>query len=180
MTPANAPTIRPARTDDLEEIRRIEMRAGQLFADIGMQDIADHPPPAIDELQRYVDDGRAWVAEVDGQVAGFALADIIDGHGHLEQLSIDPSSARRRIGRDLIDEVEQWAAQQGYAELTLTTFKDVPWNGPYYTRLGFEAVTQANLTPALLDLLAVEAEHGLDPAQRVVMSRAVDASGRIA
>jgi hypothetical protein len=47
----------------------------------------------------------------------------------------------------------------------------VPWNAPYYARLGFRVVEPAALTPALVELLAVEAAHGLDPAQRVVMRR---------
>ena len=89
------------------------------------------------------------------------------------QLSIDPAFARRRIGQRLIDEVDRWAADQQHQEVTLTTFRDVPWNAPYYARLGFRAVDGAELTPALVELLAVEASHGLDPAQRVVMRRAV-------
>jgi len=166
-------TIRPARGEDLDEIRQIELRAGRLFAEIGMQDIADHPPPAVEELRRYVDAGRAFAADVDGRLAGFALVDLVDGHAHLEQLSIDPAFARRRIGQRLIDEVDRWAADQQHQEVTLTTFRDVPWNAPYYARLGFRAVDGAELTPALVELLAVEASHGLDPAQRVVMRRAV-------
>jgi hypothetical protein len=88
-------TIRPARTQDLDEIRQIELRAGRLFAEIGMQDIADHPPPSVEELQRYVDAGRAWAADVDGRLVGFALVDVIDGHAHLEQVSVDPMGGQR-------------------------------------------------------------------------------------
>jgi hypothetical protein len=34
-------------------------------------------------------------------------------------------------------ELHAWAQRHGLAALTLTTFTDVPWNMPYYERLGF-------------------------------------------
>ena len=38
-----------------------------------------------------------------------------------------------------------WSAARGLPSVTLGTFRDVGWNGPFYEKLGFEAVT---LTPA--------------------------------
>ncbi len=47
----------------------------------------------------------------------------------------------------------------------LTTFRDVPWNMPFYARLGFDEVAPNELTPALRAVLADEARRGLDPAR---------------
>ena len=47
--------------------------------------------------------GRAWVAERDGEVAGYLLAAVVDGCAHVEQVSVDPAHARRRIGAALVD-----------------------------------------------------------------------------
>ncbi|WP_231929553.1 hypothetical protein [Micromonospora inositola] len=66
-----------------------------------------------------------------------------------------------------------WAADQGLPALTLTTFRNVPWNGPYYARCGFRELTGAQVTPGLTELLAAEAAMGLDPAERVAMRRTV-------
>ena len=64
-----------------------------------------------------------------------------------------------------------WAADAGYRAVTLTTFRDVPFNGPFYTRLGFEEVPADQLSPSLRTVLDHEAQRGLDPARRVAMRR---------
>ena len=53
--------------------------------------------------------------------------------------------------------------------VTLTTFRDVPWNAPYYERLGFRSLSETELTPELAEVRAREAEPGLDPETRVCM-----------
>ena len=166
--------IRLTRPSDLAVIQRIELAAGEPFRDIGMADIADHPVPTLAILADYQRAGHSWVA-VDGgdQPVAFVLVKIIDGRGHVEQVSVDPAYARRRIGRDLIDHVEKWAAGLGLPALTLTTFRDVEWNGPYYGRLGFTALAPAGRGPELAALMAEEAAHGLDPAQRISMIRPI-------
>lgn len=166
--------IRLTRSVDLAVIQRIELAAGELFRDIGMADIADHPVPTLALLADYQRAGRSWVA-VDGsdQPIAFALVKIIDGRAHIEQVSVDPAYARRRIGRDLIDHVESWAAGLGLSALTLTTFRDVEWNGPYYGRLGFTVLAPAGHGPELAAVMVEEAAHGLDPAQRIAMIRPI-------
>jgi hypothetical protein len=55
--------------------------------------------------------------------------------------------------------------------VTLTTFRDVPWNMPFYARLGFEIVPPEQVGPALFAIVEGETRRGLDPARRVVMRR---------
>jgi hypothetical protein len=59
----------------------------------------------------------------------------------------------------------------GYASVTLTTFRDVPWNLPFYARLGFAVVPPGQLSDALRTVVDEETRHGLDPRRRVVMKR---------
>jgi hypothetical protein len=54
--------------------------------------------------------------------------------------------------------------------VTLTTFRDVPWNAPYYERIGYRALREDEIGPELRALMAREAGHGLDPALRVAMA----------
>ena len=63
------------------------------------------------------------------------------------------------IGRRLIACVADHARKRGLASLTLTTFRDVPWNAPFYARLGFEMIT--TLTPELREKREEETAHGL-------------------
>lgn len=167
--------IRRAQLDDVEAMQAIERAAGRLFADIGMDDIASDPPRPCEELARYIRAGRAWVAERNGGAQGYALADVVDGHGHLEQLSVHPDSGRRGLGRALVQTVIEWATAEGFPRLTLLTFRDVPWNGPYYAALGFRELPDAALTPELLALRNREVDLGLDRDARFAMSLSLSA-----
>ena len=51
-----------------------------------------------------------------------------------------PDHAGRGIGRALLEAGCDWAAARGYAEITLATYRDVPWNGPFYASEGFVEV----------------------------------------
>ncbi|MEV6599039.1 GNAT family N-acetyltransferase [Actinoplanes sp. NPDC051346] len=162
------------RVDDLEVVRQIEVRAGALFHDVGMSDIAAHPVPPAEVLARFVRAGRSWVAVEDADVpVAFVLVELVDGLAHIEQVSVDPPYARHGLGRALIDHVGRWAADRDLPALTLTTFRDVPWNGPYYSRLGFVELTAEARGPELARLMDKEAEHGLDPVERIAMCRPV-------
>ncbi|GID97601.1 GNAT family N-acetyltransferase [Amorphoplanes digitatis] len=164
--------IRPTRYDDLTVIQQIELAAGELFHDVGMSDIAEHPVPTTEALAEFVRAGRSWVVvdETDTPIA-FVLVMSVDGLAHIEQISVRPEHARRGVGRRLIDHVDAWAAGQGIGALTLTTFRGVPWNGPYYERIGFVTLEPGERGPELTRLMAEEAAHGLDPAQRIAMRR---------
>src|SRR4051812_44672108 len=166
--------IRPAVMGDVEPMRTVEVRAGRLFTEIGMDDVAAHPPPSAELLHDYVRGGRAWVADAAPVgVVGFAIADVVDGNAHLEQISVDSDYGRRGIGSALIDAVDAWAAGRELTTMTLSTFRDVPFNGPYYARLGFSLVAEDELGPGLLGLRSAEGDHGLDVSARVFMRRAV-------
>jgi hypothetical protein len=53
--------------------------------------------------------------------------------------------------------------------VTLTTFRAVPWNMPFYARLGFEEIPSGELTPALRSVINDEVRRGLDPRRRLAM-----------
>ena len=57
--------------------------------------------------------------------------------------------------------------------LTLLTFRDVAWNGPYYRRLGFAEMPDDQLDPELAALRVHEAELGLDVSIRCAMRRPI-------
>jgi GNAT superfamily N-acetyltransferase len=165
--------VRPGRPADIESMQQIEIAAGSLFAEIGMHDVAEDGAHETQLLVGYVAAGRAWVAEVDGVVCGYALVDVLDAQAHLEQVTVPPGYSRRGIGRVIIDRVAEWAGGQGYTTMTLLTFRDVAWNGPYYRRLGFVDVPDGDMGPELAALRAHEAELGLDVTIRGAMRRSL-------
>ncbi|GLW57965.1 GNAT family N-acetyltransferase [Kitasatospora phosalacinea] len=165
--------VRPAAPADLPHLPALQLAAGRAFHGVGMSAVADRPPPAAAEFAPHQRLGRLWVAADGDSPAGFVLARPLGGCAHVEQVSVHPSYAGRRLGARLVDRVEEWAAGQRMPAVTLSTFRSVPWNAPYYLRLGFREVPAAGLTPELRELLAEEAAFGLDPADRVCLSRPV-------
>jgi GNAT superfamily N-acetyltransferase len=150
-------------------MQSIEIAAGRLFADIGMHDVAEDGAHESEVLAGYVAEGRAWVAEQDDTVCAYALADVLDGTSHLEQVTVHPDHGRQGIGGRLIEAVADWARGQGSPTLTLLTFREVAWNGPYYRRLGFVDLADSQLSPELAALRAHEAKLGLDVSIRGAM-----------
>ncbi|MEV7869857.1 GNAT family N-acetyltransferase [Streptomyces sp. NPDC088124] len=174
------PVIRPATRTDLPFLQDIEGAAGEAFRALGMAAVADDAPPALAVLEHYRSAGRAWVAGTgddgtagDGRPVAYLLHDPVDGAAHVEQVSVHPDAARLGIGRALIDHLAARAVGAGFTALTLTTFADVPWNAPYYARLGFRTLTEDRLTDGLRALRRAEAAHGLDRWPRVCMRRAL-------
>lgn len=136
-----------------------------------MPEIAADAPPPIDELA----DAPLLLVAVDGggEPMAYARVELVDGHAHLEQLSVVPAAERRGVGTALLDAVAAWARARGDEQVTLTTFRDVPFNAPFYARRGFELVPDGERGDGLVAVMAAEAEHGLDPTARVAMRRLV-------
>ena len=136
-------TLRPARTEDIADLRRIEVAGGEHFRALGMDLVADDDPPSAAELSRYIDSDRAWVVVTEDQPVGYLTHDPVDGQWHIEQVTVDPQHAGHGLGRQLIERVAELAAAAEVRALTLTTYRDVPWNAPYYERLGFGVLPES-------------------------------------
>lgn len=107
----------------------------------------------------------------DEQPVGFALVSVVDGLAHLEELDVHPEHGRRGLGTALVETVREWARNAGFKAITLSTFRDVPWNAPFYAQLGFRVLTEDELTEGLLQLREAEAGRGLPIRARVMMRR---------
>ena len=165
---------RPGKLEELEALRDIERRAGAIFAEYDMAEIAQDDPPSVETLSGYLSEGRLLVAVNEFDVpVGYIIWDVIDDAAHIEQVSVDPDYARQGVGRNLINTLDAWAKSNSRTALTLTTFSDVPWNAPYYARIGFEVVPEQQRSAGLQELWIKEGEVGLHRWPRVVMSRNV-------
>ena len=160
--------IRLAAAEDIHALAAVEITAAAQFRDAGIEgDFLDQStdPELLAAAQAQ---GRLWVACGGGEVVGFALARLLsDGNPHLEEIDVHPAHGRRGLGRALVDAVAAWARAGGHQSLSLSTFRKVAWNAPWYARLGFVPV--GALTPALAVLVDRERRSGLPVADRVVM-----------
>jgi GNAT superfamily N-acetyltransferase len=159
--------IRVGHPRDFERLREIEVASDQLFAEVGIGPFCEDDEDTL---------ARAAIVFVTGDPPiGFASVEIVDGVAHLGQLSVLPSESRQGRGSALVDAVCEWASAQGYEAVTLTTFRDVPWNGPYYARMGFRILVE--LTPGLSAIRNHEKAIGDDDfGSRIAMRRDLDPS----
>jgi GNAT superfamily N-acetyltransferase len=162
-------SIQLARSEHILALPAIELEAAQM--------LRGHAPESVlaenTDESTFADaahDGRLWVASTGNIPVGFALVKMLaDDLPHLEEIDVDPSHGRRGLGTALVRAVCDWAALSGYIMLTLTTFRAVPWNLPFYARLGFEEIPRETLRPELAAVVSEEAHRGLDPNTRAVM-----------
>jgi GNAT superfamily N-acetyltransferase len=164
-----------ARPQDLERLPAIELAALTMFDGHGLDDV---PALVTDEteLGKAQERGHLWVALADDVPVGLAQINVIEANTvHLEELDVQPEHARRGLGSRLVMAVCDWASANGHEAVTLTTFRDIPWNMPFYASLGFTEVPAHDLTLALASIVHQEGRRGLDPALRVVMRRVADA-----
>ena len=168
-------SIRLARAEDADAFPAIERAAGTLFETIeGLAGVAGmHAIPA-DEQRRLIRKGHSLVAEADERIVGFLSTEPFRRELHIREFSVHPDHQGKGIGAVLLRAAAIDARNSGFAALTLTTFSDVPWNAPFYARLGFVEVTALDAHPRLAGELAVEADHGLPAERRCAMIRFLD------
>jgi GNAT superfamily N-acetyltransferase len=167
----HAYVIATAGPDDLVHLPAIELAAARLLSGYAPDTVLNETT-SLDVLRQAQRESRVWVALDANLPVGFAHVELIEPRtAHLEELDVAPAHGRRGLGTRLVLTVCEWAAHHGYDAVTLTTFRDVPWNMPFYARLGFDIVSSRELTPALAAVVEDETRRGLDPARRVVMRR---------
>jgi GNAT superfamily N-acetyltransferase len=162
-------TIDLARREDLPKLQPIERAALALFPP-GLIPDADGGDTSLEELRFALERGLLFVArDARGEPVGFALVELLADGPHLEEIDVHPDHGRRGVGGALVEHVQRWARSAGHRALTLITFRDVPFNAPFYARLGFRALAPAELTPALDEIAREESERGFARDKRVAM-----------
>lgn len=164
-------TIALARVHDLPALPAIELAAARLLEGQAPESVLAETT-SHEELRDAQRLGHLWVALLDDRPVGFAHVKILEpSHAHLEEIDVHPDHGRRGLGTRLVTAVCAWAAREGYESVTLTTFTRVPFNMPFYAGLGFQAVPDVTVSPALRAVVDDEMHRGLDPSSRVVMRR---------
>lgn len=152
--------VRHATAADLPLLPAIEGSANGLFAGVPM--VADLPA-SVTPAEGWRDAlaaGTLWVVDDGrGRPVGFLGAERIDGGLHVHEVDVARACQGRGLGRRLLAHVIAWARAEGLTFLSLTTFRSVPWNGPFYASMGFREVEAP--PPRLAGLVAAETRRGL-------------------
>lgn len=160
--------VRLGRPADIPAIVSVEKSAGALFVGTHM-DWAVGETSSPDDLAASIEEQNLWVAEDHGAVAGYLCGEPLDGNFYIEEISVAVTFQRRGVGRLLIDVVSDEARMRGFSALTLTTDRTLPWNAPYYRRIGFRILDAEDVNPSL----ARELASTPNPQLRCAMLRAL-------
>ncbi len=135
---------------DIATLPGIERSAGQRFLHIpSLAWIAGDHIISLEQHRQYVLQQMSWLALADNHPVGFLLTEAQESSLFIAEVSLHLEWQGKGIGSRLIHYVANQAREKGYTSLTLTTFRDVPWNAPFYARLGFEMLAD-NALPAML------------------------------
>jgi ribosomal protein S18 acetylase RimI-like enzyme len=157
--------IRLYRGSDLQDLVAVSKAADELFAQAGVILPPDDPGVLVDQCD--------FILVAGDPLVGFVAAESVDGNTHITQLSVRPDLSRRGLGTALLEAAVERGAASGARAVTLTTFRDVPWNGPWYEQRGFEHLPQTEWGERLREIWAEEAAAGIVVAPRVAMRRVI-------
>jgi GNAT superfamily N-acetyltransferase len=144
--------VRRAGSDEFDRLRWVELESDRLLATV------DIGPFANDDRDRL--ELAAVIFAAGDPAVGFVSIELVDDEGHIAQLSVLPELGRQGVGRLRLDEAIRWAHGQGFTGATLTTCSDVPWNAPFYGRVGF--VEEVDPATGLAAIREDERVKGLD------------------
>lgn len=165
-------SIRLARREEVARLGEIEAAAAELFVDTPVHTDLRGAVFDAEDLAALIDLGQVWVACYQDEVpVGFIIVVKVDDTLHIEELDVLPGFGRRGIGLALLEHACRWGIEAGFNAATLSTFRDVPWNAPFYLKHGFQILEPEELTEWMVRLQEIEGSKGLRPETRVMMRR---------
>ncbi|MEL7512221.1 MAG: GNAT family N-acetyltransferase [Cyanobacteria bacterium J06554_3] len=181
-------TVRLANAEEIECLPAIEQAAATRFLpyldqlEITADLLEGLTPPRF--LHCAQQEKRLWVAVVDSpsshspaaqntvsQPVGFIVAKVLPSSYFIVELDVHPDFGRLGIGSALVEACCKSAASQNHSQVTLTTFRHIPWNIPFYQRLDFQILPANRWSPEIKAIVEHEARYGFAPEHRVVMAR---------
>lgn len=123
----------------------------------------------VDAWRPHLAAGTLWMAEVDGQPVGFLAGRIDATRLHIDEVDVLRAHQGKGVGRRLLETAAAYARANGLAALSLTTFRNVPWNAPFYAAFGFREWAPQDAPAAVRATLADEAANGLNDRCAMVM-----------
>jgi ribosomal protein S18 acetylase RimI-like enzyme len=164
-------SIRQARSTDIPLLEYVERSAAEIFRTVGLGHLLDGATVDPNLLAFMAISNNLWVAVNRwDQPIGFAGGQHISGNFHLVELSVAKDAQGKGVGRALMSAMFEQVQREGYRAITLTTFRHLPWNGPWYARLGFVEVSPKEMGREYMEIVEHEAQNGLDIKQRCMMA----------
>ncbi|WP_379922515.1 GNAT family N-acetyltransferase [Erythrobacter sp. R86502] len=162
-------SLRLARPTDAENMPDIHRAA--IAGVAGEFGIAGRQIGTLPDYARLIRRGHSLAAHVDEVMAGFLVAEPYRRELHICNISVVPAFQQRGIGAGLMRAAMIDARNTGFRALTLTTLRNLNGNTPFFTRLGFEKLSESDAHPHLAAEMAYAADGGPPPIGRCAMIR---------
>lgn len=168
------PSVSIGRPDAsaIDTLIAIDKAASTLFVPtrlLSKEALEGHVP--AEDISAAINAGWLFSATVPGgTIAGFAMASIRGGGVYVDQISVHPQHGRQGIGKALMLHVETQARERGFFDITLSTFRDLPWNGPFYASLGYRHLKRSQFSSFMLDIEAAQMPF-MDVSKRTFMRK---------
>lgn len=175
MTSSTDYQLQLATTSDIPFLQEIERSASTLFAESPYPELSANDAIDGELYQHHIEQGHmilvAFACHEDShpEPAGFAFTAPLNDGLHLHELSVHRNHQRRGVGSMLLEAVIDQARSEHYSHVSLTTYRSIAWNGPFYTKHGFYEANHAALPSDLLVILAREITKGANPQDRCIM-----------
>jgi len=163
--------IRLALAKEAQILPSIEQSAAQAFRTIDeLSWLAGAPPMNVERHSQIIEQSTCWVAvDAEDRPQGFLSAQRHGDDLHIYELSVRLALQGQGWGRQLVNTAKEYARSKRLHRVTLTTFASVPWNAPFYARMGFQVIAGTSLDQRLAAILTKEYMYGFAPGSRCAM-----------
>ena len=170
--------VRLARKSELELLGHIEIDSDLRYLGTSSSHLSAEEPvftPAVLREHYWAHD-RLLIAEDHNAIVGFIVWGFEGNDEFLgvDQVSVARAYGQQGIGASLMTEVLGIADHRDVPTV-LNTERSIPWNAPWYRRLGFTEVDSLNWTDWMIRTKQEQESVGVSWADRVWMLRPVQA-----
>jgi len=161
--------LRVSQHSDLESLQRLSARALHRYKSIpSLAHVAENPPLGADRFEAC----RVVVAanRRSGDIIGFTAMRLLDDFLYLDNISVEPGASGKGVGKSLLASVEAYAQVCQLHAISLTTFREPRWNGPWFRQHGFHPMLAERIGDGLRGVMDRQAQS-FNPATRETLWR---------
>ncbi len=129
--------FRLARADDAGNVSDISERA---YVPAYEAIIGTAPKPAWEDYTQRIADGRVWLAEIGGEIAGVLVVETGPNFLLIYSIAVDPDFQGKGLGLALLRQAEALAAEMRLNEVRLYTNSRMEANIRLYLKAGFRRI----------------------------------------
>lgn len=163
--------LRLSGTEDMADLCRISAEARLRYSNFpSLAHILETPALSPERLEAC----RVVVAldSESQKILGFVAMRLLDGLLYLDNISVAPSASGIGVGATLLSAAIEHAECLGVQAVSLTTFREPPWNGPWFRKHGFLTMPAACIGEGLKQVMARQGLN-LDVTTRETLWRVV-------